>query len=519
MKKQLFILGALVLGFVTSSCNSDDDVGNGNLSQQQESLKILSFEFLASNNDNLQEDVIATIDEANKTITAVLPASTSLTFLEPTIKVSEGARIFPGEGFPENFTQPVEYKVTGDGFSESTYTVTAILEDNNESKIIRFDFDVDRNPSANLNEDVFGIIEDNTITIEFPSEANISALIPTIELSSGATINPGTDITQDFTNGLTYTVTAQDGVTKTEYSVETYKDAISKVTFTINGEEYNATINGQDVSLELPTGTDLDNLTPIIETSNGITVSPVSGQAQNFNELLIYTITRNDGTTQEYRFDIYIEDSPRSDRAVLVEFYKANFKLDNLNLPVEYLRNWDLNATEIDNWSGVTLNSSGRVVSFSIAAAALVTVYELPESIGKLSMLESLSIISSKLSELPDGINTLSNLSFLILIDNRLTSLPSTLDGLNQLTLLDLGQNNIQTIQVGVYRQLINLVSLRLNDNNISEIPRALGDLRTSNLGTLDLRGNPVTNIPKEVCELFDNPDNLRLDEDDICEE
>ncbi len=519
MKKQLFILGALVLGFVTSSCNSDDDLGNSNLSQQQESLKILSFEFLASNNDNLQEDVVAVIDESKKTITAVLPANTSLTFLEPTIKVSEGARIFPGEGFPENFTTPVEYKVTGDSFGESTYTVTAILEDNNESKIIKFGFDKDKNPSANLSGDVSGIIEGNAITIEFPAEVNISALIPTIELSSGATINPGPEMVQNFTNPLTYTVTAQDGVTKTEYSIESYKDAISKVTFTVDGKEYNASINGQDVSLELPAGTTLNSLIPIIETSNGITVSPTSGEAQDFNELLVYTITRNDGTTQEYRFDVYIEDSPRSDRAVLVEFYKANYKLDNLNLPVEYLRNWDLNATEIDNWSGVTLNGSGRVVSFSIAAAAIVTVYELPPSIGKLSMLQSLSIISSKLSQLPDEINNLHNLMFLTLIDNRLTSLPIKLDEIDQLVVLDLGQNDIQTIQVDVLRQLVGLTSLRLNDNNISEIPRALGDLRTSNLGTLDLRGNPVTNIPKEVCELFDNPDNLRLDEDDICEE
>ncbi|MBL0684932.1 DUF5018 domain-containing protein [Aquimarina mytili] len=518
MKKQLFILGALFFGFTISSCNSDDDIGNTN-SIQQESLKILSFEFLANNNDDLQEDIIAIIDQTNKVITAVLPANTSLEFLRPTIKVSEGARIFPNEGFPENFTEPVTYKITGDGFAELVYTVTVVLEDSNESEIINFSFNTDRNASANLGEDIPGIIEDNVITVEFPNTANISALLPSIELSPDATINPGIDVPQDFTNPVIYTVTAQDGITKTSYRIESYKDAITTVTFTVGGQEYSASINGKDVTLELPKGTTLDNLTPIIETSNGITVSPASGQVQNFNEVRIYTITKRDGSTQEYRFDIFEADSPRSDRAVLVEFYKANHKLDNLNLPVEYLRNWDLNATEIDNWSGITLNSSGRVVSFNIAAVALVTVYELPESIGKLSMLQSLSIISSNLSRLPDGINNLSNLNFLTLIDNKLTSLPFILDGLNQLTLLDLGQNNIEVIQVGVYRQLVNLASLRLNDNNISEVPRALGDLRTTNLATLDLRDNPVTRIPREVCDLFANPNNLKLDEDDICED
>ncbi len=512
MKKQLLFFWALILGILLSSCNNDDD-----LDRQQELVKMLSFSFLASNNDDLQQDVIAIIDEANKTIKATLPANTSVSFLKPTIELPQGASVLPGENFPENFTNPLVYRVFGDNFIESEYTVIVTIEDSKESEITSFSFIQDRNPDVNLSNDVLGTIDGTDITLEFSGEVNISSLLPTIEFSSGATISPEMGVKQDFTNPITYTVTAQDGVTKTEYIVKAYKDEAPKVVFTIEGQQYNALVSGQDVILELPKGTQLNALAPVIETSNGASISPSSGQTQDFSKLVMYTITRADGSTREYRFDIFEEDSPRSDRAVLVEFYKANNKLDNLNLPVEYLRNWDPNVSEIENWSGVTLNSTGRVVSFNIGAAALVTIYELPKSIGKLSMLESLTIISSKLQELPDEINDLQELAFLTLIDNRLISLPATLNNLNKLVLVDLEGNNFETIPVAALKQIRNLRSLRLKDNNLSSIPRELGEL--TNLGALDLRENPVTNIPKEVCDLFQNTDNLKLDEDDVCEE
>jgi hypothetical protein len=65
-------------------------------------------------------------------------------------------------------------------------------------------------PAAN------GIIDEgaHTITVRVPVNTNVTNLIPTIEVSDSATVSPTSDTPQNFTNPVTYTVTAQDGSTQ-----------------------------------------------------------------------------------------------------------------------------------------------------------------------------------------------------------------------------------------------------------------------------------------------------------------
>ena len=62
------------------------------------------------------------------------------------------------------------------------------------------------------------INEDNTITFKVAEDADVTALVPTITVSEGATITPAGGVAQDFSNGktVTYTVVSEDyGTTKT----------------------------------------------------------------------------------------------------------------------------------------------------------------------------------------------------------------------------------------------------------------------------------------------------------------
>ncbi|MEI6080254.1 MAG: hypothetical protein WCQ53_06445 [bacterium] len=52
-----------------------------------------------------------------------------------------------------------------------------------------------------------------------------------------------------------------------------------------------ATINGISITVTLPVGTNVTSLSPIIEISEGATVSPASGVAQDFSKPVIYTVT------------------------------------------------------------------------------------------------------------------------------------------------------------------------------------------------------------------------------------
>ena len=93
----------------------------------------------------------------------------------------------------------------------------------------------------------------HTISIKVPIGTSRSTLIPTITLSSGASLYPLANIPQDFTKTLIYTVMAQDGttqqwtVTTTEQSLASFGDfVVNSITFTdaAGNALANNTLNG-----------------------------------------------------------------------------------------------------------------------------------------------------------------------------------------------------------------------------------------------------------------------------------
>lgn len=65
---------------------------------------------------------------------------------------------------------------------------------------------------------VTGTISGKAIALTVPFGTNVTALVPTIEISPKATISPATGVAQNFTSPVKYTVTAEDG-SKAEYTV------------------------------------------------------------------------------------------------------------------------------------------------------------------------------------------------------------------------------------------------------------------------------------------------------------
>jgi len=65
-----------------------------------------------------------------------------------------------------------------------------------------------------------GVINEGakTIAVEVPKGTDVSALVPAIAISDKATVSPASGVAQNFTNPVTYTVTAEDGSTA-EYVV------------------------------------------------------------------------------------------------------------------------------------------------------------------------------------------------------------------------------------------------------------------------------------------------------------
>ncbi|MDH7445236.1 DUF5018 domain-containing protein [Aquimarina sp. 2201CG14-23] len=474
-------------------CSNDDETQNST----QNFGKILSFEFLAEDNSSLQIDITAEINEETKTITATLPEGTSLLGLKPKITITSGADIFPDSGFSRNFVNEVSYELSANMDVVAKYSVIISLEKSSDKNIKAFGFLASDNIA--LDTDITGEINETTKTISlvFDAGTEITALIPKIEIASTASIYPNPNDVQDFSNEIAYEVIAENG-NKSMYTVHSNvlqrdEKEILKFEFLLEDnpgnllENYEAIIDEEknEIKLNLPEGTNLNNLVPRITISDGATVNPEVETSQNFNTILDYTVTAEDGTTAKYNINVYTDNSLRSDREALIDFYHAKSPHNNA------LSQWEIESQDVSNWQGVTVEE-GRVTGLGPADFRL-RMKVLPASIGKLTKLKTLSIDGLNLEEIPPEIGNLKELRVLFLSNNLLQEIPLEIGGMYQLRWLD------------------------LQDNLLEKIPIEIGGLR--DLLTLNIKENPITDIPNEICALRDGFTTIELDDDDICEE
>ena len=106
------------------------------------------------------------------------------------------------------------------------------------------------------------------------------------------------------------------------------------------------------------------------------------------------------------------------------------------------LENW-LSREPIGEWSGVSVDATGRVAALSLANAGLTG--ELPPELGSLAGLRYLNLADNQLTgELPPELGSLAGLRHLNLADNQLTGeLPPELGHLSSLEQVDLNYNGL----------------------------------------------------------------------------
>ncbi|MCB9001255.1 MAG: DUF5018 domain-containing protein, partial [Bacteroidales bacterium] len=149
--------------------------------------------------------------------------------------------------------------------------------------------------------------EAGTVSIEVLYGTNASNLTPTITVSAGATISPESNVAQDFTNPVVYTVTAEDGTTTKDWTVtvtvaSTQSSEKNITSFSIPNQLSDATIDATagTVTVLMPNGTNLTSLAPTIAVSAGATINPTSGTARDFTNPVTYTVTAQDASTKDW---------------------------------------------------------------------------------------------------------------------------------------------------------------------------------------------------------------------------
>lgn len=268
--------------------------------------QIAAFELRMADNPSLSQDVSGAISDSS--ITLNVPADTDVTSLVPTIQHT-GESISPASGEAQDFTDPVEYIVTAADGSESVFTVSVFVAAANSKDIRSF-----RVGSTQAT------IDGTNISLTLPHNTDVTGLAPVIG-HTGVEISPASNSEQDFSSPVQYTVTAQDGSTKTyTVTINTAASNAKDITELRIGSVV-AEINGTQITLTLPHGTDARALEPTV-TYTGGSVEPESGVAQDFRGPVTYIVTAADGSSQSYTVTVNI--APSSAKNI------TNFSIDGV---------------------------------------------------------------------------------------------------------------------------------------------------------------------------------------------
>ncbi|MFW5699747.1 MAG: T9SS type A sorting domain-containing protein [Bacteroidota bacterium] len=177
-----------------------------NIKPYSDSCAILSFTIPEQTGPAIINDTLFNVN-------IEVQRGTDVTELVPEITVSGKASINPPGGVARDFSDTVVYTVTAeDSVTTRDWNVVVTLEPNTETDIISFVL-AEQTGAASIDP------ANHTVDIEVENGTDLTSLIPTIEISDGAVIDPASGENQDFSATVVYTVTAEDATTQQEWSV------------------------------------------------------------------------------------------------------------------------------------------------------------------------------------------------------------------------------------------------------------------------------------------------------------
>ncbi len=263
-----------------------------------------------------EETASITPNATNHTIDIEVAYGTDLTNLIATFTLSDGATAEVGSTAQvsattvNDFTNPVTYTLTAeDGTTIQDWIVIVIEAPNDATDFLSFSFPQE---TASITPNT----TDHTIDIEVAYGTDITNMVATFTLSNGASTEVGSTAqvsattANDFTNPVTYTVTAEDGTTIQDWIVtvtEAPNDATDFLSFNFPEETASITPNATNhtIDIEVVYGTDLTNLIATFTLSDGATAEVGSTAqtsattANDFTNSVTYTVTAEDGTTTQ----------------------------------------------------------------------------------------------------------------------------------------------------------------------------------------------------------------------------
>lgn len=154
-----------------------------------------------------------------------------------------------------------------------------------------------------------------TVSISVPLGTLLTSVVPSsISISSQATINPLASAAQNFTSPVVYTVTAQNGSTKTwMVTVTPVASSAKEITdFKLANTQIGAAVintTNATIAVTMPTGSNLASIIPTtITVSLDANILPLPTAPQNFTVPVNYTVTAQDNSTKTWTVTVTLID-------------------------------------------------------------------------------------------------------------------------------------------------------------------------------------------------------------------
>ncbi len=249
-------------------------------------------------------------------IETIVPFGTDLTTLKATFKTSSKFAVVTVGGVEQSsgktandFTNPVEFVVTAQNGSTSSYMAKAYSIPDTAKQLISF-----------MIKDVPGIFDGNTIRITLPAgNSNLTGLKAEFETSSlgavvtvNGTLQTSGTTRNDFTTPVDYTVTAEDGSFRVYTVIVEEEIGFLSFGFEQLVPPVYAEISGYTLQVDVLPGTPVDSLyasftttahNPLVKIGDAVQTSGVS--LNNFSSPVKYTLEA-DGKSVDYTVRVSI---------------------------------------------------------------------------------------------------------------------------------------------------------------------------------------------------------------------
>lgn len=193
-----------------------------------------------------------------------------------------------------------------------------------------------------------------TITVALPETYDTDAMTVTaIEVSEGAEASVKAGDVLNFS--CTQMIKVTNGNTYLDYTVAIKHDEAKILSFKLN-DTYSGIIDqeNRNISVRVPTTTDVTNLIPTITTSEGAIVTPASGQAIDFTNPVDFIVSYNTASAV-YTVTVIPSDAPD---AVYVGLAA---QMDDLNEEEKAAATWMLGNIPNSQYISFTDVQAGRV--------------------------------------------------------------------------------------------------------------------------------------------------------------